>query len=62
MSPDSSRSIQFPGTTARMHCDGLADDEAIVDELADGLTGVCVGDFGDFVGVEPDLVFAAADD
>ena len=45
-----------------MHCDGLADDEAIVDELSDGLTGVCVGDFGDFVGVEPDLVLAAADD
>lgn len=45
-----------------MHGDGLADDEAIADELADGLAGVGVGDFADLVGVEPDLALAAADD
>lgn len=43
-----------------MHGDLLADDEAIGDELADGLAGVGVGDLGGFVGVEPDLAFAAA--
>ena len=44
-----------------MHGDGLADDEAILDELADGLAGVGVGDFADLVGVEPDLALSAAD-
>ena len=45
-----------------MHGDGLADDEAIADELADGLTGVGVRDLVHLVGIEPDLVLAAADD
>ena len=45
-----------------MHGDGLADDEAIADELADGLAGVGVGDLANLVGIEPDLVLAAADD
>ncbi len=44
-----------------MHCDGLADDKAIADEFADGLTGVGVGDFIDFIGIEPDLALATAD-
>jgi hypothetical protein len=44
-----------------VHGDGLADDEAIGDELADRLTGVGVGDLVDFVGVEPDLALSAAD-
>lgn len=43
-----------------MHRHGLADDQAIGDELADCLARVGVGDFVDFVGVEPDLAFAAA--
>ena len=42
-----------------MHGDGLADDEAIGDELADGLAGVGVGDFILLVRVEPDLALAA---
>lgn len=42
-----------------MHGDGLADDEAIANELADGLTGVGVRDLADFVGIEPDLALAA---
>lgn len=45
-----------------MHGDGLANDEAIADQLSDRLSGVGVGDFVDLVGVEPDLAFAAADD
>lgn len=45
-----------------MHRDGLADDEAIADQLSDCLARVCVGDLADFVGVKPDLAFATADD
>ena len=44
-----------------MHCDRLADDEAIGEELADGLAGVGVGDFILLVGIEPDLTLAAAE-
>ena len=44
-----------------MHGHGLADDEAIADELADGLAGVGVGDLVHLIGVEPDLALAAAD-
>lgn len=43
-----------------MHGDWLADDEAISDELADGLAGVGVGDLGDLVRVEPDLALSAS--
>jgi hypothetical protein len=42
--------------------DGLADDQAIADELADGLARVGVADLVDLVGVEPDLVLADTDD
>lgn len=52
--------VQLTGAGARVHGDGLADDEAIGDELADGLAGVGVGDLVDLVGVEPDLSLAAA--
>lgn len=38
------------------------DDEAIADELADGLAGVGIRNLADFVGVEPDLALSAADD
>lgn len=62
MSPNPPRGIQFPSSSTRVHGHGLADDEAIADELADGLAGVCVGDLADFVGVEPDFALAAADD
>jgi len=58
---NSSCGRQLTGAGTRVHCDGLADDEAIGDELADGLAGVGVGDFVHFIGVEPDLALAAAD-
>jgi len=45
-----------------VHRHGLADDEAICDELADGLAGVGVGDLADLIGIEPDLALSAADD
>jgi hypothetical protein len=62
MSPNPSGGIQFSGTSTRVHGNGFADDKAIANELADGLAGICVGDLVDFVGVEPDFAFAAADD
>ena len=62
VSTDTASCGQLTGTGARVHGDRLADDEAIGDQLADGLTGVCVGDFVDFIGIEPDLALAAASD
>lgn len=59
MPPNAAGGGQLTGTGARVHGDGLADDEAIGDEFADGLTGVGVGDLVHFVRVEPDLAFAA---
>jgi hypothetical protein len=44
-----------------VHCDGLADDEAIGNEFADRLAGVGIGDLVDLVGVEPNLALSAAD-
>ena len=43
-----------------MHRHGFADDQSIGNEFADGLARVGVGDFVDFIRVEPDLAFAAA--
>lgn len=62
VSTDSSCSVQFSGTGSGVHGDRLADDEAIADQLSDCLTRIGIGDFADFVGVEPDLAFATADD
>ena len=45
-----------------MHGDLLANNETIGHELADCLTRVGVGDFVHFIGVEPDLALAAAND
>ena len=58
---DTAGSSQLTSTGARVHGDGLLDNEAIADELADGLTGVGVGDLGHLIGVEPNLALAAAD-
>lgn len=38
---------------------GLADDQAITDQLSDGLSRVRIGDFGDFAGIDPDLALAS---
>lgn len=45
-----------------MHGYWFADDEAICNELADGLTGVGVGDLARLIGIEPDLALSAAYD
>ena len=60
MPADPPRGRQLPGAAARVHRHGLADDEAIGDELADGLARVGVADLVDFVRVQPDLALAAA--
>lgn len=57
---DSAGRVELTGTRARVHGHGLADDEAIADELADGLAGVGVGDLVHLIGVEPNLALAAA--
>lgn len=44
-----------------MHRHWLSDDKAIGDQFADRLTGVGIGDFVDFIRVEPDLALPAAD-
>ena len=54
--------VQLTGAGARVLGHGLADNEAIGDELADRLARVGVGDLVLLVGVEPDLALAAADD
>lgn len=53
---------QLPSAGAGVHGDGLLDDKAIGDVLADGLAGVGVGQLVDLVGVEPDLALSAAGD
>jgi len=62
MSTEPSRSSELTSAGSRVHGDGLLDDEAICDELSDGLAGVGVGDFAGLIGVEPDLALSAADD
>jgi hypothetical protein len=54
--------VELAGAGSGVLGHGLADDEAIGDELADGLAGVGVGDLALLVGVEPDLALAAAND
>jgi hypothetical protein len=45
-----------------VHGDGLSDDEAICDELSDGLAGVGIRDLAGLIGIQPDLALSAADD
>jgi hypothetical protein len=54
--------VEVAGAGSGVLGHGLADDEAISDELADGLARVGVGDLALLVGVEPDLALAAAND
>lgn len=61
MTTDAAGLVELTGAGAGVHGNGLLDDEAIADELADGLAGVGVGDLGHLTGVEPNLALAAAD-
>jgi hypothetical protein len=62
MPTNSSRSSEFPCARSRVHGNGLSDDEAICNELSDGLTRVGVGDFAGLIGIQPDLALSAAND
>jgi hypothetical protein len=62
VSTNSSGGCELAGAKSRVHSDGLADDEAICNELSDGLAGVGIGDFADLIGIEPDLALSATDD
>lgn len=59
---NSSGKVQLTRAGTRVHGDGLSDDEAIGNELADRLAGVGVGDLVDLVGIEPNLALTAAED
>ncbi len=61
MSTNSPRLSQGPRASTRVHSDRLANDKAIRYELTDGLAGVGVGDFVDFVGIKPDFALPAPD-
>jgi hypothetical protein len=61
MSADPPRRSQLSSSRSRVHGDGLADDEAIADKFADGLAGIGVRDFVDFIGIEPNFALAATD-
>ena len=60
VSADSAGLVELTGASTGVHGHGLADDEAIADELADGLAGVGVGDLVHLIRVEPNLALAAA--
>jgi hypothetical protein len=45
-----------------VHGDGLADNETILCELSNRLAGVGSGDFGGFIGIEPDLALSTVQD
>lgn len=62
VSADSTSGSKLPRASTRVHGHRLADDEAIGDELADGLARVGVRDLVHFVWVEPDLALAAVGD
>lgn len=62
MAADAAGEVQLTGARARVHGDGLLDDEAIRDQLADRLPRVGIADLRHLVGVEPDLALAAAED
>jgi len=62
VSADTAGLVQSAGAGTRVHRNGLLDDEAILGEFADGLAGVGGGNFGNFVGVEPDLALSAVED
>lgn len=59
---NSSGEVQLTRAGTRVHGDGLSDDEAIGNQLADRLAGVGVGDLVDLVWVEPNLALTAAED
>jgi len=62
VSTNSSCGCEFASAGSRVHGDGLADDKAISNELADGLAGVGIRNLAGFIGIKPDLALSATDD
>lgn len=62
MSANSSGGVQLAGAGSGVNSNGLANDQSIANQLADGLSRVGVGDFVDFVGIKPDLALATSHD
>lgn len=58
----SSSKVQLAGAASGVHGDGLSDNEAIVDQLSDGLARVGVGNLALLTWIQPDLALTAADD
>jgi hypothetical protein len=58
----SSGEVELAGSGSRVHGHRLSDNEAIGDELSDGLARVCVGDLALLARIEPNLALAAAND
>lgn len=52
----------FPAPSSGMDSHRLPDDQPIFDQLPNLLTGVGIGDFIGLIGVQPDLLFATAED
>jgi hypothetical protein len=62
VSTNSSGGCEFASAGSGVHSDRLLDDEAIGNELADGLAGVGIGDFAGLIGIKPDLALSTAND
>jgi hypothetical protein len=62
MSANAAGLVESASAGAGVGGDGLLDDQAILCELSDALAGVGRADFGDLVGIEPDLALADAED
>lgn len=60
MSANLSCGGQVSGASAGVHGNWFLDDKAIGEEFSNGLAGVGIGDFVQFVWVKPDLAFTAA--
>ena len=52
----------FPAPSSGMDSHRLPDYQPIFDQFSYLLTGVCIGDFIGLIGVQPDLLFATAED
>lgn len=60
MPTESPRLRQGSGSGPRVHRDGFANDEAIGDELPNGLPRIGIADLADFVRIEPNLALPTA--
>ena len=60
VSANSSSCVQLAGAGSGVHGNRLANNKSIANQFSNCLSGVGIGDFVDFVRIEPDLALAAA--